>query len=161
LGTEAAIGYEPPELLPDLTQSPAWQRLEDQISWYDSKSIHSQRLFKLLKVGQIVVAGLVPVLAAADATRWLLGALGAVVLILEGFQQLFQYQQNWTSYRSTCEALKHEKYLFLAHAGPYANAARPEALLSERVEGLVSQEHAKWTAAQEELRAREAGPTGA
>jgi len=69
---------------------------------------------------------------------------------LEGVQQLFQFQQNWVSYRSTCEALKHEKFLYLATAGPYATAERPQALLAERVEGLVSQEHAKWAAQQEE-----------
>ena len=69
---------------------------------------------------------------------------------MEGVQQLFQFQQNWVSYRSTCEALKHEKFLYLATAGPYATAERPQALLAERVEGLVSQEHAKWAAQQEE-----------
>jgi Protein of unknown function (DUF4231) len=140
---------------PELAHSAAWKRLEDQISWYDRKSTYNQRQFKAVKVAQIVVAALVPILAAADAARALLGALGAVVLILEGFQQLFQYQQNWLTYRSTCESLKHEKYLFLSAAGSYANALRPQALLSERVEGLVSQEHAKWTAAQEELRVHE------
>src|SRR5436189_5667849 len=99
-------------------------------------------MFKALKVAQIVVAAFIPVLAAAHAKDWVLGALGATVLVLEGIQQLFQYQQNWISYRSTCEALKHQKYLYLAGAGPYAHARRPEALLSERVEGLVAQEHA-------------------
>lgn len=72
------------------------------------------------------------------------GGGGALIVVLEGFQQLQQYQQNWTTYRSTCERLKHEKYLFAARAGPYAAVARPDALLAERVEGLVSQEHAAW-----------------
>ena len=145
----------------DTEPAPAWQRLEDQIAWYDSKSRFNQLMFKALKVAQIVVAALIPVLAAADARHWVLGGLGAVVLVLEGIQQLFQYQQNWVSYRSTCEALKHQKYLYLAGAGPYTNAERPDALLSERVEGLVSQEHAKWTAAQEELRKTHQDPTAA
>lgn len=145
-----------PDGRPTEAESPAWQRLENQISWYGRKSAHNQRQFKALKVGQIVVAALVPVLAAiAGAPRWSLGALGAVVVILEGFQQLFQYQQNWITYRSTCEALKHEKFLYLADAGPYAHARRKTALLAERVEGLVSQEHARWTSGQEELLKRE------
>src|SRR5205085_10707250 len=115
------------------------------------KSAYNQRQFKALKVGQIVIAALVPVLAGtADVPRWVLGALGAAVVILEGVQQLFQYQQNWVTYRSTCEELKREKVLFQATAGPYARARRPEALLAERVEALVSQEHARWTAGQEE-----------
>lgn len=124
--------------------SPAQARLEDQIAWYDAKSRHNQRWFKLLKVWQIVVAAAIPVAAAAEAPVWLMGGGGALIVVLEGFQQLQQYQQNWTTYRSTCERLKHEKYLFAARAGPYAAVARPDALLAERVEGLVSQEHAAW-----------------
>ena len=42
------------------------------------------------------------------------------------------------------EALRHEKYLYLAGAGPYADDDR-ERILAERLEGLVSQEHATWT----------------
>ena len=49
---------------------------------------------------------------------------------------------------STSEALKHEKFLYLAHAGTYATAANPEALLAERIEGRVSQEHASWASEQ-------------
>jgi hypothetical protein len=60
------------------------------------------------------------------------------------------------AYRSTCEALKHERYLYLAKAGPYAAATEPRVLLAERVEGLVSQEHAKWASTQQQSsRARE------
>src|SRR5262249_5612342 len=74
--------------------------------------------------------------------------LGVFIVVLEGMQQLNQYHANWISYRSTCEALKHEKYLYLAQAGPYAGAANPRAMLAERIESLVSQEHAKWSSAQ-------------
>ena len=133
---------------------PAWERLETQIAWYDAKSQRNQRRFKELKVCQIVVAAAIPVAAAASAPDWLLGGGGGVIVVLEGLQQLQQYQQNWTTYRSTCERLKHEKYLFLAHAGPYTMAPRPEALLAERVEGLVSQEHAAWVSQQQETHKR-------
>jgi hypothetical protein len=110
-----------------------------------------------------VLAALVPVLAAASGVdRWILGAMGAAIVVLEGVQQLQQHEQNWITYRSTCEALKHEKYLFQAGAGPYAAALRPEALLADRVEGLVSQEHARWTSSREELaRADQAAFTAA
>lgn len=134
---------EPPD-------GPAWLRLKDQIDWYDRKSEHHQRWYRYLKVVQIVAAAVIPIVAGLDASAWIAGSLGALIVVLEALQQLFQFQQNWTSYRSTCEALKHEQFLYLAHAGPYAAAERPEALLAERVEGLVSQEHAKWAAEQEQ-----------
>jgi Protein of unknown function (DUF4231) len=38
------------------------QRLEDQIQWYDSRSIKNQRWFKALKIIVIVAAALIPFL---------------------------------------------------------------------------------------------------
>jgi hypothetical protein len=78
------------------------------------------------------------------------GSLGVLIAVLEGLLQLNQYHHNWIAYRSTCETLKHEKYLYLANAGPYATATSAHVLLAERIESLVSQEHAKWAAGQEE-----------
>lgn len=127
------------------------ERLDDQIEWYDSKSQSNQKLFKLVKALQLAAAAGIPVVAALDGEipNWVFAALGGLVLILEGVQQLYQYQQNWINYRSTCEALKHEKYLFLANSGPYRSTDNPIPLLAERIEGLISQEHAKWVSAAE------------
>jgi Protein of unknown function (DUF4231) len=131
-------------------ESPAWRRLEDQIDWYDTKSQHNQRWFKGLKVCQIVTGAAIPVAAALSAPVWLAGGGGALIVVIESLQQLQQYQQNWTTYRATCERLKHERFLFMAHAGPYGAAPNAVALLAERVESLVSQEHAAWVSQQEE-----------
>ena len=129
---------------------PTWERLEDQIGWYERKSTNAQHAYKGLKVVQLVATATVPVVAAVHATAWVIAALGGVVLILEGIQQLGQYQANWLGYRSTCEALKHEKHLYLARAGPYTDPTSASRALAERVEGLVSQEHAQWASAREE-----------
>jgi len=37
-----------------------------------------------------------------------------------GTQHLYQFHEHWVVYRSTAEALKHERYLHLAEATPYA-----------------------------------------
>ena len=130
-------------------------RLEDQIKWYDKESARSKRMFKRLKTATMAISVSIP-LSAAFATRYpaytgvIAGAMGATIALLEGLQQLNQYHQNWITYRATAEALKHEKFLFLSTAGPYAAASNPRALLAERVESLVSQENAKWTSAQEQ-----------
>jgi hypothetical protein len=125
--------------------------LEDQISWYDTKSRLNQQRFKWMKAAQLVAAGSVPVVAALGNPAAVVAGLGGLVVILEGFQQLNQYQQNWASYRSTAEALKHEKYLYLAAAGPYAATGDSRALLADRIEGLISQEHAKWVSALDQV----------
>jgi hypothetical protein len=134
----------------DSTESPALERVRDQIGWYDRKSRYNQRWFKALKTCQIVAAAAIPVAATGSVPDWIVGAAGALIVVLESLQQLQQYQQNWITYRATCERLKHEKFLYLSHAGPYASAADPDVLLAERVESLVSQEHAAWAANREE-----------
>jgi hypothetical protein len=124
-------------------------RLDDQICWYDARSSSNQYKFKVLKVIVIACAALVPFFSALHVSELMVGGLGIAIAVIEGLQQLNQYHANWITYRSTSEALKHDKYLFLANAGPYAAATNPHALLAERIESLVSQEHAKWASGQE------------
>jgi hypothetical protein len=123
---------------------PTWGRLEDQLLWYDRKSSAAQRAYKRVKVAQLVLAAGVPVAVAGSAPGALTAVLGGLVVVLEGVQQLYQWQTNWVLYRSTHESLAHERFLFLAGAGPYSGPDRRR-VLAERIEGLVSQEHAKWT----------------
>ncbi len=129
-------------------QHPAWLRLNDQLDWYDRKSGENQKRYKQIKVTQLVLAGSIPVFALVDGLwgRWITAILGTSVAILEGLQQLGQYNNLWVSYRATAEQLKHEKYLFLAKSGPYRELGQEGALslLAERVEEQVSTEHAKW-----------------
>ena len=144
--TSPGMGESQPMAAPD----PTLARLEDQIAWYDSRSISNQRTFKAVKTLQLLAAATIPVVATIGTHAAVPAALGAAVVVVEGLLQMNQYQQNWITYRATCEALRHEKYLFLAHAGPYAGTADGRALLADRIEGLISQEHAKWVSAREE-----------
>ncbi len=127
------------------------ERLEDQIAWYGRKSGVNQRWYKTLKIITMTAGVLVPFFSAVSwAPTYIAAILGVVIVLSEGLQQLYQFQANWIAYRSTSEALKHEKYLYLGEAGPYTSSENPRALLAERVEGLVSQEHAKWVSGQEQ-----------
>lgn len=134
---------------------PVFARLEDQINWYSQKSRSARRMFKNIKVIEILAAAFIPFLGslpfAALKPHLILitGALGVLITILEGVLHLNQYQETWTNYRSTAEALKHEKFLYIALAGQYADVENPLALLAERVEALVSQEHSQWTSLQQ------------
>ncbi len=144
------MGEQPPPVArpAEAGEGVAWGRLENQLTWYEQRSRHHQLWYQCLKVAQIVVAAAIPASVAAGAGAAVAGALGAVIVVLEGLQQLFQFQQNWIGYRGTAEALKHEKFLYLASAGPYAGNDQPDATLAERVEGLVGQETMAWAEAQ-------------
>lgn len=131
---------------------PIIARLEDQISWYDRKSVYNQKAYRRIKTVEIVSAALIPFAGTThwQGIVWVTGGLGVLITMLEGLLNLNQYQQNWIAYRSTCESLKHEKFTYLAKAAPYAGVTDAHALLAERVESLVSQEHAKWAATQQQ-----------
>jgi hypothetical protein len=137
------------------TEDPTWDRLEDQLNWYDRKSGHNQRRYKWLKLLEIAVAAALPVVAAIHSPVWVTGGLAAVIVVLEGAQHLYQYHEHWITYRSTAEALKRERYLYLAKAGPYTGEDR-HSQLAERIEGLLSQEHVRWTASHQEVNPRSA-----
>ncbi len=127
------------------------ERLEEQIAWYDRKSVSNQRWYKRCKVGGIAVAAMIPLAAGLGWSAYVTGGLGVAIVILEGLQNLNQFHHNWIIYRSTCEELKHEKYLWLAKAGVYADVESPDVLLAERIESLVSREHTKWVAGRKQV----------
>lgn len=131
---------------------PVMARLEDQIDWYDRKSSRNQCIFRRIKSTEIIAAAMIPFVSVFRYSfiSYATAGLGVLITVLEGMLHLNQYQQNWINYRSTCEELKHEKFVYLGHAGPYTSAADPRALLAERVESLVSQEHAQWASVQQQ-----------
>jgi hypothetical protein len=126
-----------------------YSRLEQQISWYDSKSGSAQKYYKRIKFCEFIFGAAVPFMA--HVSPWVTSALGVAVILLEGLQHLNQWQHNWITYRSTCEALRHEKYSYIGRSGVYDGHSDEECkkILVERVESLVSTEHAKWISRQE------------
>ena len=123
-------------------------RVDDQIDWYDQKSLRVQQWFKRLRGLEIISAGAIPLFAGfGDGSTWsiiVVGVLGAVVAVLASFLSLNQLQVNWIEYRTNCESLKHEKYLFLTNAKPY-NEEDSFGLFVQRIESLISKENSGWS----------------
>lgn len=122
-----------------------YARLEQQISWYDSKSGTAQRWFKGTRLAQLSLTASIPALAFTDLPA-LSAAVSAAALVIAAVQELNQWQHNWITYRSTAEALRHEKYTYLERVAPYdcADDATRKSVLVQRVESLISTEHSKW-----------------
>lgn len=127
-----------------------YERLEQQIVWYDKKSGAAQRYYKLTKYFTIFASATIPVVALYGLNE-IAAFLGAMIAILEGVSQVNQWQHNWITYRSTCEALRHEKFVYMERADPYdiEDDKRARKQLVERVESLISTEHSKWIAVQD------------
>ncbi len=122
------------------------QRVRDQISWYEKKSLRNQGWFKRLRVVEIVAAAMIPFLTAIpDVTtlRYVVGSLGVLITVVAGILALFQFQERWTEYRATCEALEKEQFLFLTRAEPYAGGDG-FSMFVQRIETLISKENTGW-----------------
>lgn len=123
-------------------------RLDDQINWYDNKAANAQRHYKAYQVAELIIAALIPLLSgyAANSTRiaFIIGAGGALITLIEGICKLFRFHENWIEYRSTCELLRHEKYLYQMKAFPYCKEESYEQIFVKNVESLISAESSKW-----------------
>lgn len=123
-------------------------RVDNQIDWYDRKSQGAQRWFKLLRGAEIIAAAAIPLIAGFATepfpVTFVLGILGASIAVISAAISLNQFQENWTEYRTTCESLKHEKFLYLTKAEPY-HEEEPFRLFVQRVESLISKENSAWS----------------
>jgi hypothetical protein len=122
------------------------QRVRDQISWYEKKSLRNQGWFKRLRVVEIVAAAMIPFLTAVPdmpSMKYVIGGLGVLITVVAGILALFQFQERWTEYRTTCESLKKEQFLFLTRAEPY-DGDDVFSTFVQRVETLLSKENLNW-----------------
>ena len=144
----------PAEAHPAATESTAGATLEGRVlarargqyGWYDQHAIRARLLYWGIKVVQLVLAASVPVAAGVAAPVGLTGSLGALIVVLEGVQQLFQFHTNWIRYRVTAAALSREINLYTARIADYS-AGEPTALLALRTEAISSGEATSWAKA--------------
>jgi hypothetical protein len=122
-------------------------RIQDQIDWYDRKSLSAQRWFKRLRAFELIAAAAIPFMSGYSSEYAYLtpavGFLGVLVAVVAGLLGLNQFQERWVEYRTTCEALKREKYLYLAKVFPY-DGERAFPALVQTVEGLIAKETSAW-----------------
>ena len=135
-------------VLKNIEAHPAWLRLETLIAWYVYRSDFSKKWYKALKLFQITLATMIPVIShlEMESAKWIIAIFGALIAIFESIQYINQYEFRWVTRHSMAENLKHEKFLFLSAAGPYKGLGEDKSLvlLAERVEGIVSSEKISW-----------------
>jgi hypothetical protein len=124
-------------------------RVDEQINWYDKNSTKCQSRYKRLQVIEIVLAATIPLLSGyAFRYFWvpiIIGVLGVIITIIESITKLSKYHENWIAYRSTCELLKYQKYLFITKSYPYNT--EPESMENffiKNIEQIISSENNQW-----------------
>ncbi len=123
-------------------------RIEDQINWYGKKSTINKKWFRMCQLTQLIMATLITLSGTIPINDYpwvqiIVPVLGGIIAVISGLLGLFKFQENWLEYRTVCESLKHEKFLFLTKSDPY-NLEGPLNLLVSRVETLISKENTNW-----------------
>ncbi|WP_228116249.1 DUF4231 domain-containing protein [Fictibacillus phosphorivorans] len=124
------------------------ERLDDQINWYDTKSMRSQNVYKLFRGLVIILSASIPFFVGfiADFNKhweYLVSGIGVIIVGIEGWLSITKHHENWIEYRAICETLRHEKYMYLTRTGVY-DIENPFKVLVERVESIISKENLNW-----------------
>lgn len=124
-----------------------WKELDAQFRYYSQAATRTRLKYQVIKVAVLVISAAVTVLAATRASSALTAALAASVVVLEGAQQLFQFQANWITYRGTAEAMRQQAFLYVAQVGPYDDTQTRRERLGEFMTKITAMESASWTTA--------------
>ena len=124
-------------------------RVDDQIEWYNKKSATNKKYHLRLKALIIIFSAVIPFATGYNSADnpWLdyiIGILGVLIAIFTGLSTLYKFQDKWSNYRMTGEALLQEKYLFQTNSSSYANHKEPFKLFVFRIENIINIETASW-----------------
>ena len=138
------------------------ERLDNQISWYGKKSAYNKLRFRICQLIVIVASAVIPIInlgipltgSSPYQALGITAILGGVITIVTALSQMDTYFETWVLYRTTAEALKRERFLYVNNAADYS-ALSEEAknkLLVERVEAMLSSENSKFLSLQQHAR---------
>lgn len=127
-------------------------RVNNQIDWYDNKSMSCQKKYKIAQTVEIVLAALIPLLSGYTddciVIAVIVGLLGASIAVIESLTKLYKWHENWIEYRTTCELLRYQKYLFETKSAPYNTEPESiENVFIRNIENIISSENNKWKVA--------------
>lgn len=125
------------------------ERLENQINWYNDNSTFNKKCYQALKTIEIVLAAITPFVVAfvnneTNSLKIIAGLMSIVIGIIASILIAFKFQDKWIQYRTTCENLRHEKYLFATNSGIYSDNTNFNVFV-ERIEFIISKENSDWT----------------
>ena len=122
-------------------------RVEDQINWYDQRSLSAKGWFHGLRVAEIALASSIALIVSfieqVTFAKYIVGVFGVLIAVLSGAIALFKLQENWIEYRTTAEGLKHHLHLYQTATDPYDSEDSFHVFVGN-IEDLISREHTTW-----------------
>lgn len=125
------------------------QRLDNQISWYDKKSKSFKISTIISKVLIILLSASIPFMVEMmhhneELLKEMIFVFALLIGIVTGISSFMKFQEKWYSYRTTCETLRHQKYMFLTESGHYKDNPSKFNDLVLKVERTISKENSEW-----------------
>lgn len=124
------------------------ERVENQISWYSSKSKFNKIIYISIRIIEIIASVLIPLIVAFmpnnDVNKIVTASLGIVITIASGILSILKVNENWIQYRTIAEKLQNEKYLYLTKSGIYSDNNNNHSVFVENIEKLISKENLDW-----------------
>ncbi len=128
-------------------------RYKEALEYYDDRAKRCQRGYHFLSVyvlGISVAISPILTLDVFDVTifglsgRVLAAILSPTVALTAGILAHFKLHENWLSYRSMWDALKHEEHFRNSRTFEYGKVEDRNKLFVERTEMLISSEGQEW-----------------
>jgi hypothetical protein len=130
-----------------------FDRVDNQIAWYEKNANRMMRRLNALKLTQILFGAAIPIcallagaLGSAQIANIINGILGSLIAAIETYLQFRQVRPNWVRLRAAAEALKREKSLFSQNAGPYEgmDGIKAASKFAAVVEDIISGEFSRF-----------------
>lgn len=87
-------------------------------------------------------------------TAAITAVLGTIVILAKGIERIWNFDDNWGTYRQAAEGLKRERRLYVVAAGPYSGIHDEDKafrLFIERVEEVIAiEQRSYWQRSREE-----------
>lgn len=125
------------------------ERVDNQINWYDSKSKIFKAYTLISKFSIILLSASIPFLVEMmhhnqEVIKEVIFVFALLIGIITGVSSFMKLQEKWYSYRTTCESLKHQKFLFLTESGHFQNNENKNNEFVLKVERIISKENSEW-----------------
>jgi hypothetical protein len=121
------------------------QDLKKQRQWYSDKANALKKRGEAIAFLVIFLGTATTFVQALPDGSWksiVSAALGASIVIVEGWKKIARYDDTWRAYRAASERMKHERRLYVNAAGSYEERDEEKArkVFVSAVEDIISEE---------------------
>lgn len=121
------------------------ERVENQISYYSTRSSRNRLLYLTIITLQIFLGAYLTISTKVSfhmTTDLQVTLIGAFIIILTGLQAVGNFKEKWITYRKTAERIKQEKFRFLTI--PDRHKEDEFSYFVKRLEEIFADENAEW-----------------